>query len=204
MFRHSDPFEHLKGNLLEIPELAPVMNSSTTTQRTLPFVLVGDEAFPLKPYLMRPFPGRGSHILPHKEQIYNYRLSRARRLIENSFGILVARWRIFNRPIEANIDNCEKYIKAAFVLHNYLRSNDTREETRSKYMPHNFVDRDDLNGIVTPGSWRGTVANNCVSNVGRLSSNNAPRTAMEIRDSFADYFVSPTGTLSWQNNVINS
>ena len=51
--------------------------------RMLPFVLVGDEAFPLKEYLMKPYPGRD---LNEERRVYNYSLSRARRVIENAFG----------------------------------------------------------------------------------------------------------------------
>ena len=36
----------------------------------LPFVFVGDEAFPLKPHMMRPYPRRNNL----EESIYNYRL----------------------------------------------------------------------------------------------------------------------------------
>ena len=49
----------------------------------LSYCFVGDEAFPLKTWLLRPYPGRE---LTDRRRIYNYRLSRARRTIENAFG----------------------------------------------------------------------------------------------------------------------
>ena len=50
--------------------------------RNLPYVLVGDDIFPLKPWLMKPYPGKN---LSESERVYNYRLSRARRTIEKHF-----------------------------------------------------------------------------------------------------------------------
>ena len=53
-----------------------------------PYVFLGDDAFALKKFMMKPFPQQG---LTQEKQVYNYRHSRARRISENLFGILVNR-----------------------------------------------------------------------------------------------------------------
>ena len=73
-------------------------------------------------------------------------MSRARRVIENSFGILDARWRIFRRPILADPDNAIAFTIAAITLHNYLRTHES-----SVYCPPGFVDGE---GNVVNGTWR--------------------------------------------------
>ena len=62
----------------------PASEAVSDTNRVLPYVFVADEAFPLKEFLMRPFPG--SQLVDDDKKIFNYRLSRARRVIENAFG----------------------------------------------------------------------------------------------------------------------
>ena len=68
-------------------------------QRILPHVLVGDDAFWLKPHLMKPYP---SQNLPTDQRVFNYRLSHTRRIIENVFGICASRFRVLRRPIIAS------------------------------------------------------------------------------------------------------
>ena len=77
---------------MEIP-CAEIVNGFT-----LPYVLVSDEFFPLKHWLMKLLGGKK---LDEKQEIYNYRLSRCCRAIENTFGIFVAKWRISRRPVTA-------------------------------------------------------------------------------------------------------
>ena len=117
-----------------------------TTHPNIPYVIVGDEAFPLKLNMLRPYPGKN---LSEAEAIFNYRLSRACRIIENSFGILAARWYLFRRPIIANPNGVVTYTKATIALHNYLRTTES-----SVYSPPGFVDGEDGVGNMMEGSWR--------------------------------------------------
>lgn len=57
--------------------------------KAVPYVLTGDDAFSLSSYLMKPFPQAG---LTTERRIFNYRLSRMRRISENGFGILANRY----------------------------------------------------------------------------------------------------------------
>ena len=41
-------------------------------------------------------------------------------VVENAFGILAERWRVFDRHLPLSIDNADKVIQAATCLHNYL------------------------------------------------------------------------------------
>ena len=84
---------------------------------------------------------RGSRI--------NYRLSRARRVIENTFGILASRWRLFRQPIIAQPHKVEVYTKAAVALHNYLQTTES-----SIYCPPGFVDGEDGSRNIVEGTWR--------------------------------------------------
>ena len=67
--------------------------------------------------MMRPYPGKSEQ----SEKIFNYRLSRARRVIENTFGLLKTRWRIFSRPIKASVKSVDNFALGAIALHSYLR-----------------------------------------------------------------------------------
>ena len=88
-----------------------------TVETHVPYVLLGDEAFPLRCDLMRPF---ARHGLTNKRCIFNYRLSRARRVVENAFDILANRWRLYHCHIYLNPDNVTTVVKATVVLHNIL------------------------------------------------------------------------------------
>ena len=70
-------------------------------------------------------------------------------MIENSFGILAARWRIFRRSIIANPEKVKLYVQAAAALHNFLRTTES-----SVYCPPGFIDAEDGSGNPIDGGWR--------------------------------------------------
>lgn len=86
----------------------------------MPYIIVGDEAFPFKKYFLRPYPG--SQIQEdNSKRIFNYRLSRARRVFKNVFRILSQKFQIYNRRLKLKPENADKIIMTTCILHNYLR-----------------------------------------------------------------------------------
>jgi DDE superfamily endonuclease len=153
--------------------------------------LVGDDAFPLKKNLLKPYPGKH---LQFSSKIFNYRLSRARMVIENSFGILAARWRIFQKPIQADLTLVKLVVKTCVILHNFLiDQNDTNGLT---------FDREE-NGEEIRGNWRSSTNQDTgMININHQGSNNATAEAFQIRDNYREYFISNDGKLQWQETYV--
>lgn len=155
-------------------------------------VIVGDDAFPLKTYLMKPY---SRTTLTINEKIFNYRLSRARRIVENAFGILVSRFRVFEKPIACYTTTVDKIINAACVLHNWLRMTSGRT-----YVPTGSFDSENIDeGRLIEGSWR--LETTGLPHINHFGSNNSSRLAKEKRDRYKDYF-SNEGAVYWQNRMI--
>ena len=55
----------------------------------VPVCIIGDSAYPIQTWLMKPF-AESSSLTPEQKR-FNYRLSRARIVVENAFGRLKAR-----------------------------------------------------------------------------------------------------------------
>lgn len=159
-------------------------------------MFVTDEAFPLQTNLMRPYPGKN---LSEAKAVFNYRLSRARRIIENSFGILAARWRIFRRPILAEPEHVIRYTQATIALHNFLRTTES-----SVYCPPGFTDGEDGGGNVLEGTWRNELhGDQGLTRLCQIGGNSYRRSAAGTRELFQDYFLTPEGEVSWQYNFVH-
>ncbi|GFS21938.1 protein ALP1-like [Elysia marginata] len=134
VYRTSQISKLLEEGKLNIPTSKFNVNS---TERTIPFMIVGDEAFPLKTYLLKPYAAK---TLDQDKRIHNYRHSRARRTVECAFGILAKKFEIFQRPLRVEPDKSVLLTNAALVLHNFIRRRDGRMVDRTSDVTYEVVE----------------------------------------------------------------
>ena len=162
-------------SLLNYPASGPV-----------PYCIFVDKAFPLIPTIMRPFPRTGRQKLQDDKRIFNYRLSWARRIVENAFGILAQRWLVFSRRLPLMPENVDRVVKACCVLHNYLRGHKSLVAMQEILNPENqpYLGKD------------GAIID--LDNTHRYRPANA---AHQIRNLFKEYFIGRLGSVPWQSRA---
>lgn len=171
----------------------PAPNSLVPGMKPLPFVFVADDAFALRPNIMKPFNFRE---LLRTRRIFNYRLSRARRIVENAFGILVSRFRIFQAAIPLHPDKVEVIVLACCALHNFLR------RASNHYITSASIDVENTETVeVIPGSWHATQSNG-LQNWAVSNSKNPSLDAKEVREQYCAYF-NDQGKVPWQDRVVD-
>ncbi|XP_034244264.1 protein ALP1-like [Thrips palmi] len=182
---------------LQLPP--PAYNEALRTH--LPYVFLGDDAFPLGVHLLKPFKG---DFLPPEEVVYNYRVSRARRVVENSFGILAARFRVLRKSIIGSETLVQNIILACCALHNlHLTREDSIPPKQRVYMPPEYADLYKSNGFLKEGRWRKETKDEELCIFKRLVQQEVPEgvhvnleSAHEVRENFVELFVSDP--LPWQ------
>ena len=101
-----------ESNPLNIPQLKQLPGRNIKIH----YFIVADQAFPLKPYIMRPYPSRN---LDKKKRIFNYRLSRARTNVENAFGILSSKFQFLKKLLHFKPAQVDLFVRTACCLHIY-------------------------------------------------------------------------------------
>ncbi|KAL2099475.1 hypothetical protein ACEWY4_003869 [Coilia grayii] len=181
IFANSNLGKSLDAGTLHVPPPAPLPDAPELG--SLPYTVVADDAFPLKTYVMKPYPGRH---LSEERLIFNFRLSSARRMVENAFGILTQRWRVYQRRMQLAPDTVDKVIKATCVLCNYLRK-ETAEDGRHRNVEADGDENEDEEAV-----------DRFLPNIPPLRGHRRPLQAMQNRDTLCRYFTSPAGQVNWQ------
>lgn len=178
----------IKNNTFGIPPPAQLPNTETI----LPHVILGDAAFPLMKNLMKPYP-RSQSLVEDEKAIFNYRHSRARRVVENAFGILAQTFRIFRVPITLLVDAIDDLIMSACILHNLL--------IECRAIIPDQIDNDEI--MPLPEDNFLPIQN--LFNVNDEHSGNDEQidiqSSIEIRNKFKEYFNS-VGSVEWQNDLL--
>lgn len=123
VFKNTKFWEKLQNNTLNLPKSEPLVG----TEVPLPYVFVADDAFPLQEHIMKPF--QGNFEKGTIERAYNYRLCRARRVVENLFGIISSTFRVLRKPILLEPKKAETIVLACLYLHNFLRKSASSANT---------------------------------------------------------------------------
>ena len=82
----------------------------------VPVYLIGNSAYTLSTFLMKPFDYNITQLQDVKQ--YNYRVSRARIVTENAFGRLKARWRRFSKQNDMSVERVHTIVTTCCILHN--------------------------------------------------------------------------------------
>jgi len=184
--KQSDSGTFLASDLYDILDnyknSLPLPTKIKDTEIDMPYVMLADDAYPLKSYILKPYSKRN---LTHEEMIFNYRLSRCRRCVECAFGIMCSKWRLLYKPIETKIEKAENIARAITLLHNII------------------IDLDGIPNAIAieeaMESFEFQKKNQEITNISRKSLNRYSNDAKQLRDTLKSYFNSPIGKISFQD-----
>lgn len=160
----------------------------------VPYCIVGDDAFPINYYLLKPYPSRQLDIT---KRVFNYRLSRARRIVEDVFGILTHRFGVFQKPISLEPEKVVSVVLVACALHNCLKTN-----CANVYTPDGNFDTDNPESDnAFNREWRQISVNDNMLSLAQQGSNRPSCSAVDIINEFCDYF-NTNGQVDWQWDMI--
>jgi hypothetical protein len=112
------------------------------------------EEFALSQRFLRPYSSRNLDVA---RRIYNYRLTRARRMLECAFVIVCNKLRIFHCAIDICPDFCDVIFKTCCILHNFVCQRDGFQFQDTWYecpLESNKVIGNGGNGTGTDMWWR--------------------------------------------------
>jgi len=92
-------------------------------------ILLGDSGYWPRPWLLVPFNRGPNGYLPPDQDVYNYRHSSGRIIIEQAFGTLKGRWRIMHKGINCDLANVPLIMDACMTLHNFMLHHEAHHYT---------------------------------------------------------------------------
>ena len=187
IYNASELKECVEDGSLGLPDPDPLPNDS----QDVPYFFVGDDAFALRPNMMKPYSLRG---LTQQERIFNYRLSRARRVVENAFGILANRFQVLLSTMQQHPETVKLIVTACMLLHNLMRK-------RYPALRNQQLDRaENLDSDYVPGAWRTGLDLKDTRVV--TGCNTSSKEGKKQRNLIKHWTSSEAGSVPWQDRMI--
>lgn len=190
IWRQSQFFHDIdsEANVLDLPQPAVIPG----IRGPIPYYFVADDAFALGIHMLKPFPGAR---LSYCQRVFNYRLSRCRRIVENAFGILATRFRILLRQQDMEPEGVKILVITMCALHNFLRT-----RCAHTYMPLGSVDHEMQDHSIMQGQWRNE------RQLDRLCRDHMVRNpsflVKHMRLALAQWCVTKYGEVPWQYRIV--
>ena len=183
-FRNCDFYGALVCNELKLPlpTEVPPLNPGWNSTEPVPFVFVGDNAFPQTNFCMKSYP---LTVLTEEERLFNFRLSHFKCISKNAFRIWSNTFCLFSTRICMQPEKATSCALALIALHNLLGT-----KSRNSYTPPD--------GRIHEGEWRKQM--HVFNNLLPLPSTHSRRStadAIGIRNSVKQYFCGAR-SVPWQ------
>ena len=187
MYNESELREAVEDGSIGFPDADPLPNDT----EDVPYYFIGDDAFALRTTMMKPYSHR---TMDREERIFSYRLSRARRVVENAFGILANRFRILLSTMGHSPSTVRQIVKTCIILHNLMR-------VRYPALQDQQLDCElPINRNLISGAWRQGPNLQDTQNV--TASNIDSKRGKMQRNLIKHWINSPAGSVAWQDRMI--
>jgi hypothetical protein len=189
IFKDTGLFRILDSGMAHLPPAEPFPGAVTD----IPYFIATDDAFAMGTWIVKPYPHKN---MTKEERILNYRVSGARRVVENTFGILASRFRVLLSTMQLIPENVKKVTQACCVLHNLIAEKRPRQVAAQ-------ADREDpVTHQRIPGAWREELQGRELLNLEPLRGNTSTKPEKDLRNYLRDYYNSEVGAVPWQENMI--
>lgn len=177
MFANSDLGRNLIDGQVQVPPPRALPRSNIMCH----CFIIADGGFPLKTYLMKPY--LRNDVMTVQQQVFNLRLSHARRIIESAFGLLTGRWLVHGNALAWKLSTVEIIIMCTICIHNFMITSELDEDVENRrYRLSPEEERRLQNGL----------------DAANEENDEVNMEAFQLRQTLSHYLASPEGSIPWQ------